>query len=145
MTPMPNNFTCWNMVLAKCNTWWSHVYICGLQRRTVTESVQVTIRQGMDDLAPAATAPIKETGRQPGDASPKTALGRYGVRKKRISSLCILASSKGAYITDPLNCFVPARISSAGHQMIHAVRYEHNLTIQSGPVIKTSVYATPRL
>jgi hypothetical protein len=60
----------------------------------------------MDDLAPAATAPIKETGRQPGDASPKTALGRYRVRKKRLSSLFILASSKGAYITDPLNCFV---------------------------------------
>jgi len=79
----------------------------------------------MDDLAPAATAPIKETGRQLGDASPKTALGRYGVRKKSLSSLFILASSKGAYITDPLNC------STVGHQMIQAVQLRTQLELYS--------------
>ena len=50
-----------------------------------------------------------QTGRQPGDASPKTALGRYGVREKRLSTLFILASSKDVCITDPLNCFASIR------------------------------------
>ena len=139
---MPNIFTCCNTVLAKVNKWRFQVYIWGLQRRAA-----VTIRRGMDDLAPAATAPIKETGRQPGDASPKTALGRYGVRKKSLASLFILASSKGAYITDPPNCFV--RICTKSHSGTPndtgGPVTNTAGTLQSDPDITTSVYATPRL